>query len=50
MDYYLTVMKWRSNFRPSKQTVTTALISVRFRELPLEVFGREDSASRSDHY
>lgn len=48
MDYYLTVMKRCSNFRPSKQTVTTALIWVRFRELPLEVFDEESIADMGD--
>lgn len=31
-------MKWKSNFRSSLQTITSTLILVRFRELPLEAF------------
>ncbi|KAI5673827.1 hypothetical protein M9H77_14191 [Catharanthus roseus] len=41
MGHYLTVMKWRSNFRPSKDQIYSTLGLVMFPELSMELF-RED--------
>lgn len=41
-------MKWKSNFRPSLQTITSTLILVRFRELPLEAFDEKFLADMGD--
>lgn len=48
LGHYLTVTKWRPNFRPSLQQIHTTFIWVRFRELPLEIFDEETLADMSD--
>lgn len=41
LGHYLTVSKWKPNFRPSMQTVQSSLVWIRFLELPLELFDEE---------
>lgn len=41
MGHYLTVFKWRPNFRPSMEKVTSTLAWVRFPEVPIEFFEKE---------
>lgn len=41
MGHYLTVTKWRPNFRPSTETISSTLVWVRFPELPIELFDEE---------
>lgn len=41
MDYaghYLTVAKWRPNFRPAKETISSIAVWIRLPGLPLELF------------
>lgn len=39
--HYLSVQKWRPNFQPSIETISTASVWVRFDELPLEYYDEE---------
>lgn len=48
LGHYLSVMRWRPNFWPSQQKISTTLVWVRFRELPLEVFDEESLADMGD--
>lgn len=41
LGHYLTVTKWRPNFRPSMESVDSTLVWVRFPGLPLEFFDEE---------
>lgn len=41
MGHYLSVSRWRPNFRPSLETVSKTLIWVLFSDLPLELFNEE---------
>ncbi|KAI5672939.1 hypothetical protein M9H77_13303 [Catharanthus roseus] len=41
MGHYLTVFKWRPNFRSSMEKVTSTLAWVRFLEVPIEFFEKE---------
>lgn len=41
LGHYLTVTKWKPNFRPSMEKVQSTLVWVRFSELPLELFDEE---------
>lgn len=38
LGYYNTVAKWKPNFHPSKDKVTSTLVWVRFPEIPIEFF------------
>lgn len=38
MGHYLTVMKWKPNFRPSLATITSTLVWICLPEVPLEYF------------
>lgn len=48
LGHYLTVVKWRPNFRPSRQTITSTLIWLRFREVPFKMFDEESLADLGD--
>lgn len=41
MGHYLTVAKWKMNFRPSVGIVQNTMVWVRFPELPMELFDEE---------
>lgn len=41
MEHYLIVAKWRPNFRPSTETISSTLVWIRFPELPIELFDEE---------
>lgn len=41
MGHYLTIAKWRPNFRPSVEKISTTLVWIRFPELPIELFDEE---------
>lgn len=38
LDHYLTISKWKSNFKPGENEVRTTLVWLRFPSLPLEMF------------
>lgn len=38
MNHYLTVRKWKANFKPSKATETNSAIWLRLLELPIEYY------------
>lgn len=38
MGHYLTIIKWRPNFVPSDQHVSTTLVWILFPKLPMEMF------------
>lgn len=48
LGHYLTVVKWRPNFRSSRQMITSTLIWLRFREVPLEMFDEESLSDMGD--
>lgn len=48
LGHYLTVVKWRPNFCQSRQMITSTLIWLRFREVPLEMFDEESLADLGD--
>lgn len=48
MGHYLTVTKWRPNFRPSMKKVSTTAIWICFPELPIELFDEEILHSMGD--
>lgn len=41
MRHYLIVAKWRSNFKPSIETISSTLVWVYFPELPIKLFHEE---------
>lgn len=41
LGHYLTVMKWRPNFRPFMETINSTLVWVQFLGLPLKLFDEE---------
>lgn len=38
LGYFLTITKWRPNFSPSQNTITTTMVWLRLPKLPLEMF------------
>lgn len=38
MDHYLTILKWRPNFKPGDKDVRSTLVWLCFPQLPLEIF------------
>jgi Domain of unknown function (DUF4283) len=38
LGHYLTLTKWRPNFRPSLEKVSSTLVWIRFPEVPIEFF------------
>lgn len=38
LGHYLAVMKWRPNFRPSKEHISSTMVWIRFPEIPVEFF------------
>lgn len=41
MGHYLTVAKWRPNFQPSSEMISTTLVWIRFSKLPIKLFDEE---------
>lgn len=39
IGHYLTLSKWRPNFKPGNNEVQTTMVWLRFPQLPLEMFG-----------
>lgn len=48
LGHYLTVIKWRPTFIPTKETVTKTLIWVRFPSVPSELLDEEFIVSMGD--
>lgn len=38
MDHYLTVNKWKPNFRPSEAVISSTMVWIRLPEIPIEFF------------
>ncbi|KAI5678722.1 hypothetical protein M9H77_09672 [Catharanthus roseus] len=41
LGHYLTVARWRLNFKPSSDVISTTIVWVRFQEMPMELFDEE---------
>lgn len=48
LGHYLMVVKWRPNFRSSRQMITSTLIWLQFCEVPLEMFDEESLSDMGD--
>lgn len=49
MGNYVTVLKWRQNFCPEGETITSTLVWLRFPRLHLELFDEDGQCSRSSN-